>query len=178
MKEEKLQGKQALVDEIKEKIQGAQSIVLMNYHGLNVEEVTELRAQFRESNVDYKVYKNTTMRRAFNDLGITGFDEFLKGPSSIAFSMEDPVPGAKIASKFAESHEALEIKSGYVDGKIIDVKEVESLAKLPAKEVLIAQVLGGLNAPLQGFANVLNANLKGLAVVLGAIRDKKESEAA
>ncbi|SHH31036.1 LSU ribosomal protein L10P [Anaerosphaera aminiphila DSM 21120] len=177
MKEEKLQMKSQLVDEIKEKIQGAQSVVLVNYRGLDVAEVTELRSQYREANVDYKVYKNTMMRRAFEELGYDEIGEFLKGPSAVAFSMEDVVAAAKVTSKFAETHEKLEIKSGLVDGKVISSKEIEQLAKLPAKEVLIAQVLGGLNAPIQGLVNVLNGNVRGLAVVLQAIADKKAEEA-
>ncbi|MBU5668862.1 50S ribosomal protein L10 [Peptoniphilus sp. MSJ-1] len=178
MKEEKLQSKQALVDEIKEKIQGAQSIVLVNYRGLSVEEVTELRSKYREANVDYKVYKNTMMRRAFQDLGIDGLDEILKGPSAIAFGMEDPASAAKISAEFAEDHEALEVKAGFVDGKVLSVEEVDALAKLPSKEVLIAQVLGGLNAPIQGLANVMNGTLSGFARVLAQIAEKKENEAA
>ncbi len=178
VREQVLSQKQAQVDEIKEKIEAAKSIVLMNYHGLNVGEVTELRDKFRAEEVDYKVYKNTLMRRAFTELGYEGLDEVLKGPSSIAFSMADAVPAAKIASEFAKDHEALEIKSGVLDGKVISTDMIESLAKLPSREVLIAQVLGGLNAPIQGLANVLNGTIRGLAVVLNAIAEKKEQEAA
>ncbi|MBP2026183.1 50S ribosomal protein L10 [Peptoniphilus stercorisuis] len=177
MKEEKLQMKTQLVDEIKEKIENAESIVLVNYRGLNVEEVTELRSNFREKDVDYKVYKNTMMRRAFNELGITELDELLKGPSAVAFSNDDAVAAAKVSAEFAKDHEKLEIKAGIVDGKVIGVEEVKALAELPSREVLIAQVLGGLNAPIQGLANVLTGNLRGLAVVLQAIADKKEEEA-
>lgn len=177
MKEEKLQMKAQLVDEIKGKIESAQSIVLVNYRGLNVAEATELRASFREVGVDYKVYKNTMMRRAFAELGYEELDELLKGPSAVAFSMEDAVAGAKVAAKFADDHEQLEIKAGIVDGKVIGIEEVKALAKLPSREVLVAQVLGGLNAPIQGLANVLNGNLRGLAVVLQAIADKKAEEA-
>lgn len=176
MKEEKLQSKIGLVDEIKEKIESAHSIVLVNYRGLTVEAATELRKKLRENGVDYKVYKNTMMKRAFNDLGHDGLDEYLAGPSAIAFGLEDAVAPAKVIAEFAKDNEAIEIKAGIVDGKVIDVKGVEALAKLPSKEVLIAQVLGGLNAPIQGLANVLTGNLRGLAVVLNAIAEKKEKE--
>ncbi len=177
MKEEKLQMKAQKVEEIKEKIQKAQSVVLVNYRGLNVAEVTELRDKYRESSVEYKVYKNTMMIRAFEELGFDGITEFLKGPSAVAFSMEDPVSAAKVSAEFSKEHEKLEIKSGLVDGKIITPKEIDDLAKLPPREVLIAQVLGGLNAPIQGLVNVLNGNMRGLAVVLKAIADKKSEEA-
>lgn len=174
MREEKLQMKTQTVDEIKEKIQSSKSIVLVNYRGLNVAEVTELRNKYRENNVDYKVYKNTMMRRAFEELGYDSISEFLKGPSAVAFSMGDEVSAAKVTSDFAKDHENLEIKSGVVDGKVLTSKEVEDLAKLPSKEVLIAQVLGGLNAPIQGLVNVLNGNIRGLAIVLKAIAEQKE----
>ncbi|MDO5301869.1 MAG: 50S ribosomal protein L10 [Tissierellia bacterium] len=176
MKEEKLQSKIDLVNEIKEKIEAAHSIVLVNYRGLDVENVTALRKELREAGVGFKVYKNTMMRRAFNDLDINDFDELLVGPSAIAFSNEDAVAAAKILVKNAENMEALEIKAGYVDGKAIDVAGVEALSKLPTREVLIAQVLGGLNAPIQGLANVLTGNLRGLAVALDAIREQKEQQ--
>ncbi len=178
LKEEKLQSKQALVDEIVEKIKAAQSIVLVNYRGLDVAEATELRAKYREAGVDYKVYKNTMMRRAFDECGFEDMAEFLKGPSAIAFSNEDIAAAAKITTEFTKTHQQVEIKAGLVDGKVISASEVDDLAKLPAKEVLIAQVLGGLNAPIQGLVNVLNGNIRGLAVVLKAIAEKKESEAA
>ncbi|KXO16197.1 50S ribosomal protein L10 [Peptoniphilus sp. GNH] len=173
MKEEKLQMKEDLVSEIKGKIEGAKGIVLVNYRGLSVDEVTELRKKFREVNVEYKVYKNTMMRRAFADLGHEGLEEFLVGPSAIAFSLHDEVSAAKVAAEFAKDHEALELKAGFVDGKVVSKAEVEALAKLPAKEVLVAQLLGMLNTPIQGLVNVLQGNLRGLAVVLQAIADQK-----
>lgn len=173
MKEHTLQAKTNVIDEIKEKISSAQSMVLVDYRGLNVEELTELRKLYREAGVEYKVYKNTMMRFAFKDLGFEDFNEFLKGPSAVAFGHEDPVAAAKITSEFSKKNEKLEIKAGIVDGKIIDIEAVKSLADLPPREVLVAQVLGGLNAPIQGFANVLQGNLRGLAVVLNAIAEKK-----
>lgn len=177
VKEEKLQSKISMVEEIREKIEKAQSIVLVNYRGLDVSEITELRRLYREAGVDYKVYKNTMMVRAFNAAGYEGFDEFLKGPSAVAFGVEDMIAPAKITSDFAKEHDELEIKSGIVDGKILSASEVESLAKLPPKEVLLAQLLGGLNGPIQGLANVMNGNIKGLAVALNAIAEKKANEA-
>lgn len=176
MNEAKLQSKISLVEEIKGKIEDSQSLVLVNYRGLNVAEDTELRAKFREAGVEYKVYKNTMMRRAFDALGHGEFAEHLKGPSAIAFGMEDMVAPAKIMAEFAEAHEELEIKAGMVDGDFLDVDGVKSLAKLPPKEILLAQFLGGLNAPIQGLANVMNGTLSGFARVLNAIAEQKEGE--
>lgn len=173
MKEKTLRVKSQNVEEIKEKIGKAQSVVLVDYRGLNVEQLTELRSQYRKAGVDYKVYKNTMMRLAFKDLGLEDFNEFLKGPSAVAFGYDDPVEVAKITAEFAKTNTKLEIKAGIVDGKVIDVDGVNSLASLPSREVLVAQVLGGLNAPIQGFANVLQGTIRSLAIVLNAIAEEK-----
>ncbi len=177
MREQTLQAKTKNIEEIKEKIDKAQSIVLVDYRGLNVEQLTELRSRYREAGVDYKVYKNTMMQFAFKDAGLEEFNEFLKGPSAVAFGYDDPVQAAKITSEFAKNNDKLEIKAGIVDGKIIDVDGVKSLAELPSREVLIAQVLGGFNAPIQGFANVLQGTIRSLAIVLNAIAEEKENAA-
>lgn len=173
MREQTLQAKSENVEEIKEKIQKAQSVVLVDYRGLNVEQLTELRSKYREAGVDYKVYKNTMMRFAFKDSGLEEFNQYLKGPSAIAFGYDDPVNAAKITSEFVKDNEKLEIKAGIVDGKIIDMAGVNSLAKLPSREVLVAQVLGGFNSPIQGFANVLQGTIRSLATVLNAIAEEK-----
>ena len=102
-------------------------------------------------------------------------DSFLQGSTAIAISKEDYVAAAKILSDFAKEHEFFQVKSGYIDGKLIDKSEVTRLAKLPSREVLIAQVLGGLNSPITGFATVLNGTLKGLVVALNAIAEKKQN---
>lgn len=175
MNEKTLQAKRENVEEIKEKIEKAQAIVLVDYRGLNVEQLTELRKRYRSAGVEYKVYKNTMMRFAFKDSGYEAFNEYLKGPNAIAFGYDDPVQAAKITSEFAKEHKNLEIKAGIVDGKVIDVEGVKALAELPSREVLIAQVLGGFNAPIQGFVNVLQGTIRGLAIVLNAIREKQEA---
>lgn len=173
MREKTLQVKSQNVEEIKEKIRKAQSVVLVDYRGLNVEQLTDLRSQYRNANVDYKVYKNTMMRLAFKDLGLEDFNEFLKGPSAVAFGYDDPVGAAKVTAEFAKKNNKLEIKAGIVDGKVIDIAEVNRLASLPSREVLLAQVLYGLNAPIQGFANVLQGTIRSLAIVLNAIAEEK-----
>jgi large subunit ribosomal protein L10 len=169
-----IEAKKQKVEEIKEKINNSQAIVLVDYRGLNVEEVTELRKQYREAGVEYKVYKNTMMRFAFKDAGLEDFNKYLLGPSAIAFSSGDPVAPAKVTSEFAKDHKNLEIKAGIVDNKVIDVNGVQSLADLPPREVLIAQVLGGLNAPISGFVNVLQGNIRNLVYALNAIKEKQE----
>jgi large subunit ribosomal protein L10 len=173
VKEQTLQAKSQIVEEIKEKIESSQSLVLVDYRGLNVAELTELRKRYREAGVEYKVYKNTMMSFAFKDLDLGEFEDYLKGPSAVAFSINDPVSAAKITTEFAKKNDKLKIKAGIVDGKIIDEKGVKDLAELPPKEVLIAQVLGGFNSPIQGFANVLQGTMRGLVIALNAIAEQK-----
>jgi len=175
VKEQRLQAKADIVEEIKEKIDTAESVVLVDYRGLDVAQLTELRAKYREAGVDYKVYKNTMMRFAFKDAGLEEFNEHLKGPSAVAFGFGDPVQAAKITSEFAEDNENLEIKAGIVDGNIIGLDEIKDLAKLPSREVLIGQVLGGINAPIQGLANTLQGTIRSLATVLNAIAEEQEA---
>ena len=171
-----IEAKQAIVQEIADKMKNAQGTVVVDYRGLNVEEVTELRKKARENNIDYKVYKNSMMRFAAKEAGVEGLLDVLVGPTAIAFCEDDPVAPAKLINDFAGEHKALEIKAGVVEGKVLDVAGVKELAELPPREVLVAKVLGGLNAPISGFANVLNANLKGLVVALNAIAEQKGAE--
>lgn len=175
MSEKVLEMKKANVEEIKEKIENAESIMLVDYRGLNVQQITELREKYREANVDYKVYKNTMLRFAFKDSGLEDFNEFLVGPSAVAFGYDDPVQAAKITADFAKDNDKLEIKAGIVDGKVIDLDEIKRLASLPPKEVLVAQVVGGLNAPIQGFANVLQGTMRSLVIALNAIAEQQEA---
>ena len=169
--------KKEIVSELADKFNRAQSAVLVNYRGLNVEEVTEFRALARKANVDYKIYKNTMMRFAAKETGLEGLVEYLAGPSGIAFSYDDPVAAAKVVSDFAKTHKKMEIKAGMVDGKVLDQQGVNDLAELPSREVLVAKVLGGLNAPITGFVNVLNGNIRGLAIALNQIKEQKEATA-
>jgi len=171
----KIETKQVVVQEIAEKFRKAQTAILVNYRGLNVEEVTELRAKARAAGIDYKVYKNSMMRFAAKETGFEGLLDVLVGPTAVAFCDTDPVAPAKLLNDFAKLHKALEIKAGMVEGKCLDVKGVEALAELPSREVLVARVLGGLNAPISGFVNVLNGNMRGLVVALNAIAEQKQA---
>lgn len=159
--------KEAKVAEIKEKLEKAQGVVLANYQGLTVEEDTALRKTLREAGVEYKVYKNNLVILAAKELGIQGLDEYLEGPVSIAFGYEDATAPARVLHTFAKDHKKLELKAGMVDGTIYNKTEVEKLATIPSKEVLIAKLLGSFKAPLSNLAYLLNA-----------IKEKKESESA
>ena len=170
-----LEQKKAIVSELSEKLKSSCAGVLVSYQGINVEDDTKLRKDLRDAGVEYMVTKNTLLKRAASEAGIDGMDSFLQGSTAIAISKEDYVAAAKILSDFAKDHEFFQVKSGYIDGKIIDKSEVNNLAKLPSREILIAQVLGGLNSPITGFATVLSGTLKGLVVALNAIAEKKQN---
>jgi len=165
--------KKEAVQELASKIKSAKTIVLTDFRGLTVEQDTELRKALREAGVKYKVVKNTITKFALNETGIQGLEGFLEGPTALAMHSEDPVAPAKLLVEYAKKYEKLELKAGLVEGRVVDVKELNSIASLPSKEVLIAKVLGGFNAPIAGFMNVLNANLRGLVVALKAIAEQK-----
>ena len=167
MKDSVLEQKQAVISEIREKIENSGSLVLVDYRGLTVEQVTDLRKKYREAGVQYKVYKNTMMKLAFKELGFEDFNQYLEGPSAVAFSGEDLTAAARITSEFAKSNEKLVIKAGILEGKILDTNGVKAVANIPSREVLIAKLLGSLKAPVSNFVYMLDA-----------LRKKKEEEAA
>ncbi len=170
--------KQEEVEAIKEKIKKSKSVVLVNYKGLTVAEDTDLRREFRKNDVEYKVYKNTLLRRAFNDLDYKEFDDALAGTTSVAFSYGDEIAAAKvIKQKSKDLKDKLAAKCGLLNGAFIDGRKVEELASLPSREELIAKMLGSLNAPISGLAGVCRALLSGVVYALKAIQDKK-AEAA
>ncbi len=170
--------KQQAVEEIKDRFSRAGSVVLVDYRGINVEQVTELRKQFRAVGVEYVVLKNTLAKRALAELSISGIDALLEGPSAFAFGYSDPVAPAKVLGDYiAKSKtEHLKIKGGLVAGKAIDVAGVKALAELPPKEVLIAKMMGSLNAPITGFVGVLSATLRSLVYAIDAVRKQKAGE--
>lgn len=168
-----LEQKQQQVAALKEAFEKANVGVLVNYNGITVEKDTKLRKQLREAGCVYKVVKNTLLSRAFKDAGIEGLDECLNGTTAIAYSENGYTEAPKILSDYAKDNENFQVKAGFIDGGAVDTKSIDALAKLPSKEVLLAQVLGGLNGPIQGFANVLNGTMRGLVIALNAIAEKQ-----
>lgn len=175
--EKALQLKKTKVKELSQKMKEAKSFVLADYRGLTVEQDTKLRREMREAGVEYTVVKNSIIRFAAKENGYTELDDYLKGPTSIALSKDDPVAPSKLIFKFTKEYKKLEIKAGVVEGKFIDHEGVKSIASLPSREELVGQVVGALAGPLYGIVNVLNANIRGLAIVLNAIAEKKQAEA-
>ena len=162
---------------LKEKFESAQSAVITDYCGLNVAEMTKLRAKLREAGVEYKVVKNTLLILAADEVGIEGVESVFKGPTAIAYGIEDQVAPAKILSEFAKEYKKLEVKAGILDGKIISKEQVDDLANLPSREVLLTQVAGLLQGPLVGLANVLQGPIRKMGYALEEIRKVKELEA-
>ncbi|SHK31504.1 large subunit ribosomal protein L10 [Anaerobranca californiensis DSM 14826] len=167
--------KALVVAELKEKFGSAQAAIITDYRGLDVARVTKLRAKLREAGVEYKVIKNTLAKLAVQDTELSELQQHLQGPTAVAFSYNDPVAAAKIISEFAKDNKELEIKAGILEGKVIDLAGVKALADLPSREVLIAQVLAGIQAPITGFVNVMQGNVRNLVYVLEAIRKQKEA---
>ena len=152
-----LEKKKQVVAEIVEKLRNSKSTVVTDYRGLTVAEMNELRKQLREAGVEYKVLKNTLTRRATAETGLTELDQYLTGPTAIAFSTEDVVAPAKILYQFAKDHEALEIKGGIVEGKIVGLDAIKELADLPSREGLLSMLLSVLQAPIRNFALAVKA---------------------
>ena len=153
----KVELKQPIVAAIAEDVKDAQSVVLVDYRGLTVEQDTELRKQLREAGIIYKVCKNTMMKRAFEGTEFEGLAQYLEGPSAMAVSKDDATAAARILCKFAETHDNFKVKSGILDGKVVDVATIDSLAKLPTKEVLLATVCNAFQAPIAAFARAVQA---------------------
>ena len=152
----KVELKKPIVDEISANIKDAQSVVLVDYRGLTVDEDTKLRKELRENNITYKVYKNTFMNFAFKGTDFEGLAPYLEGPSAIAISTEDATAPARVLAKFAKTAQALEIKGGVVEGTVYDAKGIEQIAKVPSREELLSKMLGSLKSPISNFARVLN----------------------
>ena len=170
-----LSEKQELVKALVEKLNGSMAGVLVDYRGTKVSSDTEMRRKMREAGVEYVVIKNTMLRFATKEAKLEGLHPFLEGPTAIAIHPDDPVAAAKLVHAFMGKDKPMQVKAGFVEGKVLSAAEVEALSKLPAREVLVAQVLGTMIAPITGLATVLNANIRGLAVALQAIADKKSA---
>lgn len=162
-----VEAKQTVVQEIADKFKSAASVVVVDYRGLTVAQVTELRKQLREAGVEFKVYKNTLVRRATEAVGHEELNEVLTGPNAIAFSNEDVVAPARIINDFAKANEQLEIKAGLIEGAYASVEEVKALAELPSREGLLSMLLSVLQAPMRN-----------LALVTKAVAEQKEEQGA
>lgn len=156
-----LEAKKAQVAEVAEVLKAAQTGVLVDYRGLTVEEDTNLRNQLRAAGCKYFVIKNTLLKLATKEVGLDGLDEALHGPTAIAVSNDDAVAPAKVLAEFAKKNDKLELKSGFMDGAVMSLDEVKTLAATPNMETLIAKMMGSLNAPISGLVRLLNTIVEG-----------------
>lgn len=137
-----IEQKATVVSEIKEKLENAKSVVMFDYRGLSVQEVTELRRKLRENNADYKVYKNTLTKRALDELNID-MDDYLAGPSAISFGT-DEISIVKVLNDFAKDHKALELKAGIIEGKVASMDDLKRYAAIPSRDMLLTMLAAGL----------------------------------
>ncbi len=151
----KIELKQPIVDEIKENIKDAKSVVLVDYRGLTVEQDTQLRKSMREADVIYKVYKNTMVKLAIDGTEFESLKDELEGPTAVVISKTDATAPARLAAKFAKENPALELKSGIVEGTHYDVDGIKKIATIPSREELLSKFLGSIQSPITNFARVI-----------------------
>jgi large subunit ribosomal protein L10 len=170
-----LEKKQQVVKELEQKFQEATLVIFTDYSAINVEQMTALRNKLRTPGVQYKVVKNTMAEFALKNLGYDDLLDQIQGPNAVLFSNEDPVGPTKAIYDFIKQYKKLEVKVGILEGKVISAEKIKGLAELPPREVLVAKVLGTMQAPITSFVYVLNANMTGLVRALDQIREQKAS---
>ena len=153
-----IEQKATVVSEIKEKLENAKSVVMFDYRGLSVQEVTELRRKLRENNADYKVYKNTLTKRALDELNID-MDDYLAGPSAISFGT-DEISIVKVLNDFAKDHKALELKAGIIEGKVASMDDLKRYAAIPSRDMLLTQLAAGLMGTVRDLSICLDLYAK------------------
>lgn len=169
--------KAAIIRETKESLERAQAAVLADYRGLTVQQMSALRQKLVQHGVVLKVIKNTLIKRAADEAGVTGLEPFLTGPTAVAFSYEDPVAAAKGMAEAVREFRRMEIKAGVLGKTAVDARSIRELAELPSKEALLGKLVGTLNAPVQRMVWVLNAPLTNLARALDQVRQQRDQSA-
>jgi large subunit ribosomal protein L10 len=164
--------KRQVVEDFTKRVQGFQAAVLTHYRGLNVEQINALRRRLREEKISYHVVKNTMMKLAAKGTDLEKLTDYFKGPTAIAISYDDPVSLAKILSEFVKTQPQLEIKIGLVQGRVTPPDEIKALATMPSREVLLAQILGGIQIPGQELAGVISSGLRQIVGVIQARADQ------
>jgi large subunit ribosomal protein L10 len=165
--------KEQLVEEIKDRFNGSQAVLLADYRGLSVKELQQLRVKLREAGAELTVYKNSLTEIAMRELALPSLADYLAGPTAFVFVTEDPVAPAKALTTFAKEHKALELKGGLVENQVVSSDDVKAIATLPSREELIAKLLGTMLNPIVGFARVLNGPTEAFARTVQAVADQK-----
>ena len=166
--------KKKVVEALKEKIESASLVILSDYKGTSVKQITDLRKKLHMEESEYKIVKNTLLQRALEAAGIDNLDEHMAGPTAILLGYKDPVGSLKILVDFVKETEKGSIKAGIFDKAVTDKEALLQIAKLPSREVLLSKVVGGFQAPIYGFVNVLQGTLRKFVYVLNAVKEKKE----
>ena len=169
------EAKKLVVEEITEKIKASKSVVLVDYNKLTVAEVSALRNKCKQANCEYKVYKNTLVRKALNDLGFKDFDSDLNGPTAVAFGADETSAAKLMVAAAKDYEEKIVIKSAFVDNAYVDKAGVKALASMPSREELVAKMLGSMQAPVSNFVGVLNNLVAGIVRVLNGITQSKQN---
>jgi large subunit ribosomal protein L10 len=171
----KLDKKKEIVKDLREKFIRSKVVIVTDYKGLDVATINDLRRKLREFEVEYKVAKNSLLIRASEETDVALIKDCFKGPSAIALSYEDPIAPAKVLTKFANEHDELEIKTGVLDGKVLDINAIKAMSILPSREVLLGQLLSAVNGVPTNFVRVLNAIPVRFLNVLQAVKEQKEA---
>ena len=174
----KVEEKQPIVKAISEAVEGAASVVVVDYRGLTVTQDTELRRNLREAGVHYKVYKNTMVKRAIEGTEFQPLDAVLEGPNAFAISKDDATAPARVISEFAKKAPNLEIMAGIVEGKFYDADAMKAIAEIPSRDVLLSRLLGSLQSPVTNLARVLNQIAEKGGEAAPAAEEAKAEEAA
>lgn len=169
------QQKEEKVKEITEDFKSAKLVILTDYRGLSVGDINRLRRSLRDNNCKYKVVKNKLSKLAVKEAGYEELHEFFVGPTALAFNDTDPIEATKTILKWAKEFEHLTVKVGMLEGRILEIKDIEALGAIPSREVLLTRVCGGFQAPIYGLATVLQGNLNKLVYALDSIRRSKEA---
>ena len=177
MSEEKRVEKSAVIEDVRERFEEAEAVLVTEYRGLDVGQMADLRAALRETETVYKIYKNTLVRRALDEGAPEGLVDMLVGPTALAFVDKDPGAAAKALKQFSAANEALIIKGGLLNGDLLDEAQVRELADLPSRDELLSSIAGGLAAPLQQIASMMNNLLSEMANLLQALADKGDAAA-
>lgn len=172
MEREPRADKAAVVDEVRERFEAADAVLVTEYRGLDVGQMADLRRALRDAGTTYKIFKNTLVRRAVLEGAPDGFDELLVGPTGLAFVESDPSGAAKALKEFASAHDQLVIKGGVLSGSLLDPSQVRELAELPSRDEVLAQLAGGFAAPLQQLVSMMNNLMSEMAGLIQALSDK------
>ena len=167
--------KEKMLEEVTAELKKAELVIISDYRGLNVKAINDLRGKLRNEQCRYKITKNTMNRLACRQAGVESLEPLFEGPTAIAYSSADPVAAAKVFNEFAKENEALVVKGGLLSGQVLDAAGVKALGDIPPREVLLAQVVGGFQAPIAGLVGALSGTLRSLVYTVDAVRQQKES---